>query len=471
MAETAKQPLQVLAIGTVRQVFARMVHFVAPKKESDHVPYGDGDTLPVQILDMLQQNGTARRAAGRRARYIMAKGLQDSTIMDAKAGAQSSYTVGDLLAEGAKALSKFEGFALAIHRNIGGEIIKIEPLPWAHLRANADESRYFVNENFGTGQFKKSETVACLPYKPVQDMAALAALQTDVNKGKATFEVARFYHSDDISTLYPVPEWYSEEVDVRTGIELRALDLETAVNGFMPSAILTVVGRYDDVTKDADGQTPYSKLMARLRKFTGLVKNADGTSDRSKLLVLNAASQDELPKLDTFDVEKIISGSIEKRDANDRQVCRAFGMSPVLLGFSDAAVLGNEQAMANASAELANDVEADQELLQNGLYDVLVKGKVVATQDRNSWRLTRFVPANHLTARQSQAMSLQETRTLAGLSDIADDSMTEEDKLLLHRLASLPQSLADKVIDALPAETLLRLAGVTQNTGGDGGTA
>jgi hypothetical protein len=184
--------------------------------------------------------------------------------------------------------------------------------------------------------------------------------------------------------VYPIPDYYAGIEDIRTSAELSKLDLESVVNGFIPSAILTTVGRLDSTNRDEYGRTEQDYLNETLLRFTGEIKDANGLSERKKLIHFNVTSKEEAPTLQTFDAKAIIEASNEKRELIGREVCRLFGVNPVLVGYSDAAVLGNTQSIANASKELNNHVRQFKDLIIEGLNKVW-SDVDFAISDFNPW--------------------------------------------------------------------------------------
>jgi predicted urease superfamily metal-dependent hydrolase len=77
-----------------------------------------------------------------------------------------------------------------------------------------------------------------------------------------------------------------------------------------------------------------------------------------------------------------LEASNTKRDIIERSICRLFGVHPVLLGYSEAAVLGNTNAIEQARKELREAVKPVQGLIQ----------ETMATMYGNSidWTLSEY---------------------------------------------------------------------------------
>ena len=204
---------------------------------------------------------------------------------------------------------------------------------------------------------------------------------------------------------YPVPDYYASIEDVLTSAEIQRYDLEAVMNGFVPSAILTLVGKTDNTTRDANGRTARDYQEEALASFTGHEKNEDGLSGRNRLLVMEAATKEEIPVLQTFDAKAILDAANSKRDVIERAVCRSFGVHPVLVGYSDAAVLGNTQSIANASLELANNVNALQRLIER-TFTILFP--------QVEWKLSAFKPVSYIPESVYAHLTEDEIRALYG---------------------------------------------------------
>lgn len=81
------------------------------------------------------------------------------------------------------------------------------------------------------------------------------------------------------------------------------------------------------------------------------------------------------------------------------------GVNPVLLGYDAANTLGNTQALANASAELANLVESDQQDITD-VFTMLWPDK--------DWSIKRFNPISYIPDKILDDLTPDERRALVG---------------------------------------------------------
>jgi hypothetical protein len=179
-------------------------------------------------------------------------------------------------------------------------------------------------------------------------------------------------------------------------------------------------------------------LEETLQEFTGANKGYDGLSNRAKLLVMHASTKEEIPNLQAFNAQEILNGSILKRDAIERTVCRHFGIHPVLMGFSDAAVLGNTQSIANASLELNTVVSPLQKMVENFF------NKAFPIYE---WNLSQFKPVQTIPTEILNDLTINERRALYGYEELAQE--TTQEKLLAEKLGvGGTQAMLSILVDA-----------------------
>ena len=390
---------------------AYLNRFIPRQKDTgnaDYIPYGKDNKLPQEIIELIGNNGTAMRAMRMRSKYIYADGFSENFDLPAN----PKQTVNQLLAEVVVPVAMMQGFCLQVLRNAEGKVAEVHYLPLEWVRKHPDGG-FCVNKTLGTAR----ESREWEPHPVYLGREATAKQMEAMRKeygNKA--EIAYFYQKDAISFDYAIPDWFASEFDVRTGTELMLLDNEMVTNGFMPSAIITFPGNIDDTTEDENGKTAADYRDDVIRGFTGNSRNTEtGKSGRMRVAVFDVHSKDEAPIIDTVAIEKIISGSIEKRDDIDRRICRLFGVRPILLGFEEASILGNQQALANASMQLAMDVVGEQQLICEAFKDVF----------GIDFSISRFIPLNYIPDRILEDLTQDERREIVSYAPITINPATD----------------------------------------------
>ena len=392
--------------------FSRFMNFFVPDKEDKSkgiYRYGKNNDLPNILISLIADSGVATRAAKKVAEYIASDGFVDEKASVFKVN--EKQTADQLLQEAAVYMAMLNGVAFHISR-MGGKINSVKVIPIQCLRKKTNGG-FIYNPTYGQLiiDLKKEQHFA--EFQP--------GVLTNEQITSGAFkngEILYVYGKTPFINYYPYPDWFSQQEDVKTSAEKAKMDYELAVNGFMPSAIITMVGRVDDFTKDDDGKTAVDHLRESLQWFTGRSKDQNGNAGRFKALLHFVESKDDIPDIQTFDAKSILEASNSKRDIIDRAVCRLFGVHPVLLGYSDAAVLGNQQDLANAALELNKVVNPMQRLITEAF---------TAIWPDLEWTISEYTPIKYVPDALLQDMTQDERRQkFLGLKPLAQNQQTNQ---------------------------------------------
>jgi hypothetical protein len=315
--------------------------------------------LPNKCLKYINDSGTAKLCTAKVAEYIEADGFI-SDIESAKK--VNKYQTGDdFLRDIALQVSVFKGFALLVKRNGFDIPVEAEVIAFEKIRRKKDGSGFFYNKNVGNSKYKESEWEFYPSFKLNE-----RGISTQYPQG----EIAYFYKKSADNPHYPIPSYYAGIEDVISSAEISKMDLELALNGFMPSSLITFIGNPNQEIPDSHGKTVDDYYDEVLESFTGGVKDRDGLSGRFSLMKLWASNKDEVPVLQSFDAKGVMEASNAKRELINREVCRLFKVPPVLVGFSEATILGNQLALANAQKVLIDTVNPMQRFITDSLKTV-----------------------------------------------------------------------------------------------------
>lgn len=368
-------------IKRVRGVLASFVNMFVPTYEDKSIEiykYGKNNLLPNELLSALANSGVATRCMNKVAEYISSDGFVNEA--SGKMLVNETQTANDLLNKQAVYMAAFTGSVFHISRK-GGKVSKVKSIPFQCIRKRLDGS-FLYNPTYGQPKYDKAQEKI---YPAFYGAELPTNLITDSRYQNG--EILYVYRESPFSSNYPVPDYYSQIEDVKTSGELSKMDLELSLNGFMPSAIVTVVGNIDDLTKDDNGKTEMDYVREDFKAFTGEIKDERGASGRFKGLLMHAPTKEDLPQVNTFDAKSILDASNTKRDVVGREVCRLFGVHPVLIGYSDAAILGNQQALANCSIELNKVVNQHQRMLADAFK------RMFPAMD---WTISEYMPVSYV---------------------------------------------------------------------------
>lgn len=378
-----------------KSVVAPFVNAFVPEyenKSKDIYNYGKNNNLPNQLISFVADSGVATRSAKKFAEYIASDGFVNEAA--AKLQVNGRQTADQLLQEQALYMALLSGAAFHVKRT-GGKVTSVEAIPVQCVRKKLSGG-FLVNETYGQPKLENSKDVHIAEFVP-RDLTLNEIADPKYKNG----ELLYVYVKTPYNQQYPVPDYYAQIEDVRTSGELAKMDLELTLNGFMPSAIVTVCGEIDDTTKDENGNTEADYYREEFKKFTGQEKNTENLAGRFKGMLTFARTKDEATTIQTLDIKAILDSSNEKRDVVERAVCRLWGIHPVLMGYSEASVLGNQQALANAATELNKVVNPYQRLLSEAFKLMF---------PAYEWTISEYMPISYVPDKLLQDMTQDERR-------------------------------------------------------------
>jgi hypothetical protein len=189
-------------------------------------------------------------------------------------------------------------------------------------------------------------------------------MDINVNHFGGRGEILYVYNGNPFdSGHYGLPDYLAAFEDLKTSSELSKMDYEAVLNGFVLGGIMTFSG-VNETTEGEDGLTDRQRVEEAMTQFTGLQKNKDGLTSRFGVLAHFVETPEQAPTYTATDPKPILEASNTKRDIIERSICRLFGVHPVLLGYSEAAVLGNTNAIEQARKELREAVKPVQGLIE-----------------------------------------------------------------------------------------------------------
>lgn len=346
--------------GKIFKFLNRIVEVIADGSRKDFILFGYDNLFPNKLLKYINESGTAKTCIDKVAEYIEADGFIDKKTFSFKFNSEQKGD--DFLSDIAEQVSTFNGFALLIKRNAFDEVKEAEIIPFDKIRKDKEyKKKLWYNKNVGTAQYKDKEWVSY----PV-----FSKHNQNIFDEYPQGEIAYFYKKSASNPHYPVPSYFAGIEDILTSAEIQKMDLELSLNGFMPSALITFIGNPNQEIPDSKNKTLDDYYNDILQEFTGGIKDRDGLSGRFSLMKLWASNKDEVPVLQSFDAKAILESGSAKREVIDRVVCRLFKVPPVLVGFSEATILGNQQALANAQKVLIDVVNPMQRFITDSLKTV-----------------------------------------------------------------------------------------------------
>jgi hypothetical protein len=382
--------------------------------------FGWNDNLPLEIIDIINNSGTAKKAAKKYAEYIESDGFVSEQASFFKVNEKE--TADKLLSKSALSFAYMDCAVFHISRLGNGRVGKVTLMPFQKIRKSLD-GNWMYNPTIGLEKLDKNAWIKLQDFQG--EVASFEAMTKNITDFNSNGEIYYVFDGNPFdSDVYAIPDFLASVEDVKTSSELSKMDYEAVLNGFNLGGVMTFFG-VDDNEKGEDGLTDRQRIEGEMVQFTGMKKNKDGLTSRFAVLVNFAEMAEQAPIFSGNDPKPILEASNSKRDIIERAVCRLWGVHPVLLGYAEAAVLGNDNAIKQAMAMLRQTVNPVQRLITQAFRNMF-GGQI-------DWTISEF--------------------------GVEVNIPNEGDKIL-GTLNTLSPLLATKVIDLIPKQTLLDALGI-----------
>jgi len=403
------------------RTFKNILPVTTEKRGDGYFRYGWNDNLPLELIDAINNSGVAKKAAKKYAEYIQADGFVSPVASDFKVNAKQ--TADEFLGVLSTSFAYFSSGVIHVSRLGNGRVGKAEVMPTQKFRRGVNGT-WFYNPTIGLEKFEKNAWVELQDFQG--EVASFQAMDSNIKNFGGRGEILYVYNGNPFdSGHYAIPDYLAAFEDLKTSSELSKMDYEAVLNGFVLGGIMTFSG-VDETTKGEDNLTDRQRVEDAMTQFTGLQKNKDGLTSRFGVLAHFVETPEQAPTYTATDPKPILEASNTKRDIIERSICRLWGVHPVLLGFAEAAVLGNKDAIEQAREELRNVVNPVQRLITMAM--TAMYGKSI------DWTISEF-----------------------GVSV----NIPSEGDRILTTLNSLSPLLATKIIDLIPQDKLLSAFGIT----------
>jgi hypothetical protein len=341
------------------RTFKNILPVTTEKKGDGYFRYGWNDNLPLELIEAINNSGVAKKAAKKYAEYIQADGFVSPVASGFKVN--SKQTADKFVGIFATSWSYFNAVVVHVSRLGNGRVGKSEVMPLQKFRRGINGT-WFYNPTIQTDKYRRDAWVELQDFQG--EVASFEAMDINVNHFGGRGEILYVYNGNPFdSGHYGLPDYLAAFEDLKTSSELSKMDYEAVLNGFVLGGIMTFSG-VNETTEGEDGLTDRQRVEEAMTQFTGLQKNKDGLTSRFGVLAHFVETPEQAPTYTATDPKPILEASNTKRDIIERSICRLFGVHPVLLGYSEAAVLGNTNAIEQARKELREAVKPVQGLIQ-----------------------------------------------------------------------------------------------------------
>jgi len=342
------------------RTFKNILPVTTEKRGDGYFRYGWNDNLPLELIDAINNSGVAKKAAKKYAEYIQADGFISPVASDFRVNAKQ--TADKFVGIAALSFSYFSAAIIHVSRLGNGRVGKAEIMPLQKFRRGVNGT-WFYNPTIQTDKFRRDGWVELQDFQG--EVASFQAMDNNLKNFGGRGEILYVYNGNPFdSGHYAIPDYLAAFEDLKTSSELSKMDYEAVLNGFVLGGIMTFSG-VDESTEGEDGLTDRQRVEEAMTQFTGLQKNKDGLTSRFGVLAHFVETPEQAPTYTATDPKPILEASNTKRDIIERSICRLWGVHPVLLGYSEAAVLGNQNAIEQARKELREAVKPVQGLIED----------------------------------------------------------------------------------------------------------
>jgi hypothetical protein len=342
------------------RTFKNILPVTTEKRGDGYFRYGWNDNLPLELIDAINNSGVAKKAAKKYAEYIQADGFVSPVASDFKVNPKQ--TADKFAGVAAISFSYCSAAVIHISRLGNGRVGKAEIMPFQKFRRGVNGT-WFYNPTIQTDRFRRDAWVELQDFQG--EVASFQAMDSNIKNFGGRGEILYVYNGNPFdSGHYAIPDYLAAFEDLKTSSELSKMDYEAVLNGFVLGGIMTFSG-VDESTEGEDGLTDRQRVEEAMTQFTGLQKNKDGLTSRFGVLAHFVETPEQAPTYTATDPKPILEASNTKRDIIERSICRLWGVHPVLLGYSEAAVLGNQNAIEQARKELREAVKPVQGLIED----------------------------------------------------------------------------------------------------------
>lgn len=304
---------------------------IKDNKSKGWINWGKKNNFPVIAYEMISQSATATSCYNVKSQFLQADGFVDRNV--AEMMANEDQTFDQLLAEVCQDFAWMDAFAM-IHQKSdinGFGFLRHIPVAWCRLSISGEY--VYVNEHFGTSDYKESETKKYPLFGSGYDQ-----LQQIEEHGEHLGEIIFAFRNNMLYKSMPVPSWFSGERDVLTEAELSYYDYETITNGMQVNGFFVLVGSKNQTIED-DG------VQSELDETIETINNFSFRGERNKTMVLTVDTPEEMPKWIGQDSKGVFDAASGMRDRIARAICRAWEVPPVLVGLETPGRLGSSQQL------------------------------------------------------------------------------------------------------------------------------
>jgi hypothetical protein len=392
------------------------------------VEWGDDNNYPKYLLDLYNESPKHSAIVKSKCIYIYGKGFENAGIANTKGDNWNN-----ILRKVTKDVEIYSGFALQIIWNRAKQINDVFHLDFHKVRASKDLTKFYIKSDWKNLSEKVREYDAFNIDNPVGSQI--------------------FYYKEynPFSEIYPLPSYFACLNYISSDISVSRHILGNANQGFTGSKLINL-NNGNPISEEHKGEVERDLL----RKFTG--------DDGKRVVIMFNSSKDNAAEIVDLGNSMLtkedftnINNLIQQEIFAGHQVT-----SPALFGISTAGSLGQRNELRDAF-EIFTKTYANSR--QQELEEIITKLRNLKGE-KEEFKIIPVEPLNFefSEAVVSQNLEKDEIRAIMG-KDPLENNVNPQAQMIANNINSLPQIVAQKVLDNMSAEEIRSLAGLVPASG------
>ena len=322
--------------------------------------YDKDNAYPQRVIRTVGGSGTGRNCVRTNIKLVSGRAFVEEELNKLKID-RDGKTLKSLLRMISRDFAYFAGLAIHVNYNVAGKPVEWQHVPFEDCRLTIPDDFGYVSKIAISKEWerrykrqRKAKPVFIHRYNPdpaVVQKQILDAGGIDKYKGQI------FWFSSEGENTYPLSIFDPVLLDMYTENQIKLTKSNNVTDGFMPSAVLTTIGKFEDEDEKD--------------KFTEDLNEFQGAENAGKIFHIEVDDKEQIPKLDTLTYEGVDKQyEYTERSVIDRTI-EATGVPGILIGIRVAGQLGTSQEFNDAKQYYDEYTEPERLMFQEVLSSLM----------------------------------------------------------------------------------------------------
>lgn len=350
---------------------------IEKNNKKEYVPFGDDNLFPQKLIELSNKGTTHPQCLNLIQKAVMGDGYTVNNELAKVFLDNLDYETSNcsLLEKVSYSMSKFYGACIeVIYNKFGDKIVQAQFLSFENVRCGKPDKYGNVNEYFYNADWENSEK----NYEEIPAFNPKKVLENGVVVQPKQLLYIAFY--TDLSKCYPIPDYFSAANYIMAEHELSIHMLSSITNGFIPSSLITFIG------KPTDEERRLNKQMFE-KSFTG-------SENSGKIIINYAENAENKVQIDSITSANVVDEYLLASQEAKQNIITANGIvSPSLVAISDgnSSIFGNGDELKTAWDVFYKIKIASYQLLIEKSFDLILK---YSGFPNSNYKIKPFSPIN-----------------------------------------------------------------------------